>query len=57
MIEILSLKFKPSCAQHSENGDLNRQSFASLSGADNYKLTFLPGFNNNIIFPGKIGNY
>ena len=37
-----------------ENSSLSRQSFASLTESENFTFTFLPGFNDSIIFPSKI---
>ena len=48
-----NVNYKSNDLHHSENGDLTRQSFASLSGENNYILTFLPGLDDSIIFPGK----
>ena len=42
------------CELYSGSGSLIRQTFASLNASDDYIFTYLQGFNDNIIFPGKV---
>ena len=42
------------CELYLGSGSLIRQTFASLNAKDDYIFTYLQGFNDNIIFPGKV---